>query len=253
MNVRPPKDWATRSCRPAAIPSSSRSTASASAASSPRSSETSCSSHSARNVAITIALEPPSPTPLGTDVSHSTVGATGSGLWSRAKRLTVAATSSLSGLARGSDAALAVACAWNPSSVTAITAPPYPSDGFPASAARADAAPRPTRSGVIEQRGCASSQLGPEAIVRQGVLEKRGTIALERADVVAPLACRQRHRNDASSLPDDLAQGIGDLDLAAPTGGYLRERREHSWTEHVAAHDRHPARSAGRVGLLDHV
>src|SRR5207244_5699714 len=101
----------------------------------------------------------------------------------------------------------------------AITAPPYPSDGFPASAALADATPRPTRSvGCIQQCGRASPQLSPEPVIRQRVFEERGAVALQRADVVAPLAVGQWHRDDAATLADDLAQGVRELDLAGGAG-----------------------------------
>ena len=92
-------------------------------------------------VAITIALEPPKPTPRGIVVLQLTRAHSARWSHSRANRRTVAATSLLAGSADGSAASRASASAAKRSIDTARTAPPYPSDGLPASAARAGARP----------------------------------------------------------------------------------------------------------------
>ena len=97
MWVRPPNACATRSCSPASIPSSDRSTSSASSASDSGSILIPCRPQSVRSVAVTIALDPPSPTALGMSVSYeiakvdAETSSPRSAQWS-AKRLIAAVT-----------------------------------------------------------------------------------------------------------------------------------------------------------------
>ena len=73
---------------------------------------------------MTIALEPPSPTPGGIDVDHTVAVRAAAGSSRRANRVTVARTSSLSGEMASAGAGRARARARWLSRVSASTAPP---------------------------------------------------------------------------------------------------------------------------------
>jgi hypothetical protein len=85
------------------MPRSSTSTASTISASSSGASAWPCSAHSARTVAVTIALEPPRPTSRGTVVAQRTAHGP------RPKRAMVASTRALGGSLSGSVAGVASA------------------------------------------------------------------------------------------------------------------------------------------------
>src|ERR1700727_116505 len=233
MNIRPPCAWVTRSWSPAAIPSSSVSTASAIAASSGSPSEHSYSEQRARRVAITIALEPPSPTPRGIEVETSIAVRAAAGSRSRPKRATVARTSSLLGETSSAAAGHANACARRRASVSARTAPPYPSDGLPAIPARARASPPAISRRVILSDECGGSgaQRGSKERIAQRVVDDRRAIAVDGPDVVAPLAPAERDRNHASTRGDHGAQRRGELDLSAVVGLQALERGDHVGAE----------------------
>ena len=143
------------------------------------------SPHNARVVAITSALEPPRPTPRGIVVVHRTAVKSASGATSRAQRRTVASTSALGGATDGAAARRACARAAKFGTVVASTAPPYPSEGLPASAARASAWASAEGSHTgIEQCRRLRAQRSADAGVVERVLEEHRAVALDRTDVV---------------------------------------------------------------------
>src|SRR6266542_4755219 len=186
------------------MPRSSASTASTISASSPGASACPCSAHSARIAAVTIALEPPRPTSRGTPVPQRTEQGP------RPKRAIAASTSALGGSLAASVACSACAHARSSPMQHASTAPANPSDGLPASAARAWALPP-----AIEQRAGADAQRGAELGVAERVLDERRAVAGDVADVEALLAGAQPHADDAAQR----SERIRELDLAVGVGG----------------------------------
>ena len=146
MNRRVSCAWMKRSCGPAAIPRSSVSIASASrrqrrlARAAMRAPVA-----SARRVAITIALDPPSPTSRGISVRTLPRAGTDSPLM-RLKRAIAAAIRAPAPAASASgSSAPSVTRAPIPAIANPIVLPPKPSEGLPSSAARARASPRQAR------------------------------------------------------------------------------------------------------------
>src|SRR5512133_2945210 len=180
------------------MPRSSTSTASTIWASSSGLSTWPCSAHRARTVAVTIALDPPRPTSRGTVVDHRTAHGP------RPKRAMAASTSALGGSLSGSGAAVAVARPASSGTHIASTAPPWPSDGLPASAARANALPE-----AIEQGGGPGAQRRPELGVAQRVLDEGRAVAGDGADVQALLAGREANGDDAVQR----VERVGELHL----------------------------------------
>src|SRR5919198_1728835 len=209
------------------IPRSSTSTASTISASSPASSAWPCRAQSARTVAVTIALDPARPTSRGTSVPQRTRHGP------RAKRAMAASTSALGGSLVARPACSACAQARSSLTQQASTAPPNPSDGLPASAARAWALPL-----AIEQRAGADAQRRTQLRIAERVLDERRAVAGDRADVVALLAWSQAHADDAV----EHAQRVGELDLAARAGRGVAQGVEQRGRRRVAPRDGQAAR-----------
>src|SRR5919201_3753163 len=218
------------------MPRSRTSTASTISASSPGSSGWPCSAHSARTVAVTIALEPARPTSRGTLVPQRTLHGP------RAKRAIAASTSALGGSLVAWVACSARAQALSSVTQQASTAPLNPSDGLPANAARAWALPL-----AIEQRAGADPQRGAELGMAERVLHERRAVAGDGADVEALLAGPQAHPDHAV----ERCERVGELDLAARGRRGVAQRVDEGRRGEVASGDRQAAGRSVRSGLLD--
>src|SRR6516162_11467292 len=128
--------------------------------------------------------------------------------------------------------------------------PPYPSDGLPSSAARANARLRVRNIQDFQQ---AALQSGSELRIRESKRDERLEVRVEVSDVISTFAWAQPYPVCGASAANDGANGIGQLDLASLAAPGHAQRVEDGRRQHVARGDRQVARRVARRRFLDQV